>query len=446
MPAPIVTRRLPLLLGFLIAVGPVSTDMYLAAFPAIARDFHNLGAPQISLAAYFVGLAIGQMTLGALSDRLGRRRPLLVGLVIYTLASLGCAVCWSVSSFAVFRFLTALGASAGVVIPRAMVRDLADGPAAAKLFSKLMLVMGAAPILAPMLGSLSMTLASWRLIFVLASIYGVLAVVLVWHYLPETLPLERRTELGPGAVAMRYVEIFKERHFISHALVLTSTAAALFGFLSGSPQIFVGLYGWSPAGYAALFGVSSIAYIGFNQLNPILVSRYGIAPVITVAVNVLLVSTTLLVLLAWHPLGPFPIMAALLVGELGFGLAMPSAMVGALSHHQAHAGSASALMGTLQYSGGALSALAIGAWAENSETPMAVVMLVCAGLAVLAASLRPRVILVAAETWNGRCECCWDPSLYQIDFEPCSACNAGAIRRGADGGLAGDTGVDPARG
>jgi DHA1 family bicyclomycin/chloramphenicol resistance-like MFS transporter len=134
MPAPIVTRRLPLLLGFLIAVGPVSTDMYLAAFPAIARDFHNLGAPQISLAAYFVGLAIGQMTLGALSDRLGRRRPLLVGLVIYTLASLGCAVCWSVSSFAVFRFLTALGASAGVVIPRAMVRDLADGPAAAIVF------------------------------------------------------------------------------------------------------------------------------------------------------------------------------------------------------------------------------------------------------------------------------------------------------------------------
>jgi DHA1 family bicyclomycin/chloramphenicol resistance-like MFS transporter len=398
MPAPIVTRRLPLLLGFLIAVGPVSVDMYLPAFPAISRHFHDLGAPQISLAAYFIGLAIGQMTMGALSDRLGRRGPLLAGLAIYTVASLGCAVCWSVGSFAVFRFLAALGASAGVVIPRAQVRDLAEGPAAAKLFSKLMLVMGVAPILAPMLGSLSMQLASWRCIFVFCSVYGAVAVALIWHYLPETLPLERRTELGLGAVGMRYVEIFLERNFITHALVLTSTAAALFAFLAGSPQIFVGLYGWHTAQYAVLFGVTATAYIGFNQLNPYLVSRHGIAPVITFASNFLLFCTMLQVLLAWHPLGPFAIIIVLLLGEVGFGLAMPSAMVGALSHHQAHAGSASALMGTLQYGGGALAALSIGAWAENSATPMAVVMLVCAGCAVLAASLRPRLILVAAET------------------------------------------------
>ncbi|OYV33140.1 MAG: Bcr/CflA family drug resistance efflux transporter, partial [Acidocella sp. 20-61-6] len=154
MLVPIVTKKLPLLLGFLIAVGPLSTDMYLPAFPQIAVDFHNQAAPQISLAAYFVGLAFGQMTIGALSDRLGRRSPLLVGLVIYTLASIGCAFCWSVSSLAVFRFLAALGCSAGVVVPRAMVRDLADGPAAAKLFSKLVLVMGVAPIVAPMLGAM----------------------------------------------------------------------------------------------------------------------------------------------------------------------------------------------------------------------------------------------------------------------------------------------------
>jgi DHA1 family bicyclomycin/chloramphenicol resistance-like MFS transporter len=266
------------------------------------------------------------------------------------------------------------------------------------LFSKLMLVMGVAPIIAPMLGSLSMQLTSWRFIFVIAAVYGVLAVALIWHYLPETLPEERRTELGPGAVAMRYVAIFRERTFITHALVLTSTAAALFAFLSGSPQIFVGLYGWSTAEYSALFGFTAAAYIGFNQLNPILVSRYGIAPVITVASNVLLFSTMLLVLLAWHPMGPFAIIVTLMVGEFGFGLVMPSAMVGALSNHQAHAGSASALLGTLQYCGGALSALAIGAWAENSETPMAVVMLLCAALAVLAASQRPRLTFVEAET------------------------------------------------
>ena len=398
MPAPIVTRRLPLLLGFLIAVGPISTDMYLPAFSQIARHFHDLGAPQISLGAYFIGLAVGQMTQGALSDRLGRRGPLLVGLTIYTFASLGCAVSWSVGSFALFRFLAALGCSAGVVIPRAMVRDLTEGPAAAKLFSKLMLVMGVAPVVAPMLGSLTMELTSWRMIFVFAAVYGVLAVALIWRYLPDTLPPERRTELGPGAVMVRYLTIFRERNFITHALTLSFTAAALFAYLSGSPQIFVGLYGWSTAQYAALFGVMAMAYIGYNQLNPVLVHRYGIAPVISVAGNILLGSTVLLVLLAWHPLGPFCIIFVLLISEIGFGLTMPSAMVGALQHHQAHAGSASALMGTLQYTGGAIASLAMGAWAENSETPMAVAMLVCASLAVLAASLRPRVILVPAET------------------------------------------------
>jgi DHA1 family bicyclomycin/chloramphenicol resistance-like MFS transporter len=398
MPRPAVTSRLPLLLGFLIAVGPISTDMYLPAFPAIARDFGAPGAPQISLAAYFIGLAAGQLTQGALSDRLGRRGPLLVGLAVYTVASLGCALCWSVSSFAVFRFLAAFGCSAGVVIPRAMVRDLADGPEAAKLFSKLMLVMGVAPIVAPMLGALSMNLGSWRMIFCLAALYGVVAVALVWYFLPDTLPPERRTRLGPAAVVVRYGAIFGERTFLTHALILMFTSAALFAFLSGSPEIFVGLYRWSTAGYAALFGVTALAYIGYNQLNPLLVARYGISPVISVAGNVLLAASLLLGLLAWHPLGPLWVALAVMIGEMGFGLVMPCSMVGALSHHQAHAGSASALMGTLQYSGGALACLAIGAWAENSVTPMAVAMLVCASLAVLAALARPRLTWAPAES------------------------------------------------
>ncbi len=398
MPMPVVTRRLPLLLGFLIAVGPISTDMYLPAFPAIARDFHSVGAPQLSLASYFFGLAIGQMTQGPLSDRLGRRGPLLVGLTIYTLASLGCAVCWSVDSFVVFRFLAAAGCSAGVVIPRAMVRDLADGPAAAKLFSKLMLVMGVAPIVAPMLGALSLSVGSWRLIFVLAAIYGVLALALIWFFLPDTLPEARRTRVGLAAVMVRYGAIFRERSFITHALILMFTSACLFAYLSGSPQVFVGLYGWSTAEYAALFGMNAVAYIGFNQLNPVMVARYGISPVVSVAGKILLVAGLLLALLAMHPLGPFGVVGALLVAEIGFGFVMPSAMVGALTHHRAHAGSASALMGTLQYSGGGLACLGMGAWSEASATPMAVAMLVCAGLAVLAALARPRLTFVAAET------------------------------------------------
>jgi DHA1 family bicyclomycin/chloramphenicol resistance-like MFS transporter len=393
----LVTRRLPLLLGFLIAVGPVSTDMYLPAFPAIARDFHDVAAPQISLAAYFIGLAIGQMTQGALSDRLGRRGPLLAGLVIYTVASLGCAVCWNVESFAVFRLLAALGCSAGVVIPRAMVRDLADGPAAAKLFSKLMLVMGVAPIVSPMVGSAVVELASWRIIFVVAAVYGALAVFFTWRFLPDTLPPARRTRIGLIPVIIRYAVIFRERAFLSHAMTGAFTSACLFAYLAATPQIFIGEFGWTTAEYAVLFGVCAMAYIGYNQLNPMLVNRFGVRNVITVAVSVLLVACIGLAAVAWHPEGPFAIVALLLVSELGFGLVMPCAMVGALSRHQAHAGSASALLGTLQYTGGAIAGILVGLLADGTAAPMAVTMLLCALGAMLAASLRPSLVFALAE-------------------------------------------------
>jgi len=398
MSPPVVTKRLPLLLGFLIAVGPVSTDMYLPAFPVIARDFHDVAAPNYSLAAYFIGLAIGQMTQGALSDRLGRRAPLLGGLVLYTVASLGCAVCWDVQSFAVFRFLAALGASAGVVIPRAMVRDLTDGPAAAHMFSKLMLVMGVAPIVAPMLGAVVVDFASWRMIFGLTAVYGVVAVWVIWRKLPDTLPVSRRTRIGPVSVLARYVNIFRERAFLTHAATGAFTSACLFAYLAATPQIFIGYYGWSTAAYAALFGVNSIAYIGYNQLNPWLVRRFGVGKVISIAVLVLVAACLALVVLAWHPLGPFALAAALLASELGFGLVTPCAMVGALTRHQAHAGSAAALLGTMQYGGGALAGLAMGVLADGSARPMAAAMLLCATAAMLAAGLRPKLQFGLAET------------------------------------------------
>jgi DHA1 family bicyclomycin/chloramphenicol resistance-like MFS transporter len=393
-----VTARLPLLLGFLIAVGPISTDMYLSAFPAIAAEFHNIAAPQYSLAGYFAGLAVGQMTQGALSDRLGRRTPLLAGLVIYTLASLGCALCWSTTSFVVFRFLAALGCSAGVVIPRAMVRDLADGPAAAKLFSQLMLVMGVAPILAPMLGAGLVSFLSWRFIFVVAAVYGVAAVAAIWVWLPETLPMARRSRIGLPAIIIRYGAILREPAFLTHALTGTFTVAALFAYLAATPQIFIGEFGWGQAEYAALFGLNSMAYIGYNQLNPHLVRRFGISPVITYAGYVLLFACCVIAAFAWVRSGPLPIIIGLLLAEAGFGLVQPCAMVGALSRHQAHAGSASALLGTLQYTGGAVAGLGVGVLADGTARPMAAAMLLCAIAGALAASLRPDVTFVAVET------------------------------------------------
>jgi DHA1 family bicyclomycin/chloramphenicol resistance-like MFS transporter len=398
MRTPTVTKNLPLLLGFLIAVGPLSTDMYLPAFPSIALDFHNAAAPQYSLAAYFAGLGVGQMSQGALSDRLGRRRPLLVGMIIYTIASIGCALAWNIDSLVVFRFLAALGCSAGIVIPRAQVRDLADGPAAARMFSRLMLVMGVAPILAPMLGAGMVLVVNWRWIFVFAAVYGVLAIAAVFLLLPETLPPARRTRLGPGAVIMRYLAIFRERAFITHALVGAFTSACLFAYLAATPQIFIGEFGWTTPEYAALFGVNAMAYIGWNQLNPWLVGRFGIAPVITIAGRVLLVACLALVVQAFLPPQAPGLVLALLISEAGFGLVMPCAMVGALSRHQAHAGSASALLGTMQYTGGAIAGLAMGALADGTARPMALAMGAGAVLALLAAAARPRLSFAPTET------------------------------------------------
>jgi DHA1 family bicyclomycin/chloramphenicol resistance-like MFS transporter len=191
--------------------------------------------------------------------------------------------------------------------------------------------------------------------------------------------------------------IFKERAFSSHAFTAAFTMAALFAYLAATPQIFIHHYGWSPLGFATLFGVNAAAYIGYNQLNPHLVARFGIGRVISVAVSVLLAACVLLMLLAWFDLGPFTLVAALLLSEVGFGLITPCAMVGALSRHQAHAGSASALLGTMQNTGGAFASLAVGMLADGSARPMAVTMLLCAAAATLAATLRPRLSFVPAE-------------------------------------------------
>jgi DHA1 family bicyclomycin/chloramphenicol resistance-like MFS transporter len=370
--------------------------MYLPAFARIGAEFQNVSAPQYSLASYFVGLGIGQVTAGAISDRLGRRAPLMAGMAIYLVASLGCAAAWNTDSLVVFRFLAALGASAGIVIPRAQVRDLADGHAAAQMFSKLMLAMGVAPIVAPLFGALCIgTLGSWRWIFVFAALYGVVALMVVALCLPDTLPPARRTRIGVAAVAVRYGAILRERAFLTHACLGGCTAGCLFGYLNATPQIFIGLYGWSPAGFAALFGVNSLAYIGYNQLNPWFVGRFGIAPVITATCTVMVAACVGLAVLAWHPVGPFGIVAGLLIAETGFGFITPCAMIGAMSRHQAHAGSASALHGTFTYTAGAFASLGVGAFADGSARPMAVVMLGFALLAALAAAARPRLIFAS---------------------------------------------------
>ena len=389
---------LPLLLGVLTAVGPLSTDMYLPAFPAIEASMGTSpGSAQITLATWFAGLAVGQITQGTLADRFGRRGPLMVGLALYTLANVGCAISTDLSMLAAWRMVAAFGGSASMVIPRAIVRDLADGHAAARMMSKLLLVMGAAPILAPTLGGLMLGVGSWPSIFWLAAVYGGLCTLLVWRLLPDTLAKERRISLRIGAVAGRYAMVLRDRVFLAYALTGGFGMFGMFAFIGGAPPVVIQRFGLSPTQFGLLFGCSASAFILGSQLSPRLLPRFGGVRLIRAGIRTFLAATAVLLLLAVLDVGRvwgvvLPVMLAM--GSMGF--VMPNTAVAALSRHAAQAGSASAMMGTMQFCLAALSGTLVGLLTDGTARPMAVLMLTGAVGAVAADALRPKPVKAAA--------------------------------------------------
>jgi DHA1 family bicyclomycin/chloramphenicol resistance-like MFS transporter len=382
---------LPILLGFLTAVGPATTDMYLPAFPSIEA---SLGAPtgsaQLTLAAWFAGLAVGQMTQGTLSDRFGRKRPLIVATAVYTLACLGCALAPSIQWLAAFRALAAVGASAGMVIPRAMVRDLAEGHAAAVLLSRLSLVMGAAPILAPALGSAVLAFADWRGIFWILTAYGVACWVLVVALLPDTLAEERRIRLRLGEQLARYRSILAERGFLTHATMGAFATFAFFAYLGGSSPVFIQGFGLTPVRYALIFGANSFGLICCAQLNPLLLRRFGHSRVLRGVSRVHLAATAALTVIAFAGLHTLPlVIAPVFVAISCMGMLNPNTIVGALARQQHHAGSASSVMGTGQYVLGAFSGLMVGLTTDGTPRGMAALMLLGSVGMALADRRRP---------------------------------------------------------
>ncbi len=383
---------LPILLGFLTAVGQSTTDMYLPAFPAIEASFGApSGSAQLTLAAWFAGLAVGQMTQGTLSDRFGRRGPLIVGTSVYTIACLGCALSPTIQWLAAFRALAAMGASAGMVIPRAMVRDLAEGHAAAVLLSRLSLVMGAAPILAPTVGSLVLAFADWRGIFWILTAYGATCVALVVLLLPDTLPEERRIRLYLGEQLARYRSILTERGFITHAAMGGFATFAFFAYLGGSSPVFIQGFGLAPAQYAIIFGANSFGLICCAQLNPFLLRIFGHSRVLRGVSRVHLAATGTLAVIAaagWHTL-PL-VIAPVFIAISCMGMLNPNTIVGALARHQQQAGSASSVMGTGQYLLGAISGLMVGLGTDGTPRGMAALMLLGSIGMLIVDSCRPR--------------------------------------------------------
>ncbi len=363
-------------LGALSALGPFSIDMYLPAFPALAREFGASPAQtQLTLSACLLGLSLGQLLAGPLSDAQGRRRPLLFGLGAYAAASLLCAVAPSIGALVALRFVQGFAGAAGIVISRAIVRDLYTGIDIARFFSVLMIVSGLAPILAPVIGGQVLRFTSWRGVFVTLAVIGVLLLVGAAKVLGETLPPHARQSSGLRATLLTFRHLLTDRAFMSYAVVGGLASAVLFAYISASPFVLQEIYGVSPQRFSALFGVNAFALMIMGQVNGRIVGR--ISPQRLLLGGLTDASAGALVLLAvitTGSLGLAGVLPALLVVVAGLGFVMPNATTLALMGAEPRiAGSASALMGMLGFAVGAVAAPLVGI-AGVSALPMALVI------------------------------------------------------------------------
>ena len=385
-------RWLPGLLGYFIAVGPAATDMYLPAFPAVEATFHTApGTAQLTLAAWFAGLAVGQIMQGTLSDRIGRRRPLAIGFTVFALAMAGGALAPNLVVLAAMRFVGAIGASAGMVISRAVVRDLAEGTRAAILMSRLVLVMGVAPILAPSLGAAFLTFTNWRFIFWFQAVYGASCALLAWRLLPETLPESRRIKTGVAQIVTRYRTILREPVFRAHALMGMATTFCMFAYLGGSSPMFIQGFGLSPWQFGLIFGLCSCGLIAGSQINARLLPRFGLSFMLRFISRVALAATAVLLVLSWSGVHVLWLIVAPVFLTLSCqGFSNGNVTAGALTRHAGHAGSAAAIMGIGQYALGATSGLLVGLLTDGTPRGMALLMFAGSLCAVIADWFRPR--------------------------------------------------------
>lgn len=365
-----------ILLGGLIAVGPLSIDMYLPAFPSITADLGAApGRVELTLASFFVGLAIGQLFYGPLSDRFGRRRPLMAGLALYTLASLGCALASSVEALVAWRFLAALGGCAGMVIARAVVRDRCNAREAARAFSLLILVMGLAPILAPLLGGWVVTTLGWRAIFFLLSAFGVAAFIAVFFALPETHDTRHEPPLRLGTVLVDYASLLASRVFLGYTLVGGLAFAGMFAYIAGSPFVLIDLYGIPTGLFGWVFGANALGFVIASQINARLLKTRSLTGLLRHAVlTPALAGTTLAIcgLAGWLPLPV--VMVGFFFYVAGLGFIGPNSAAAALATHGQMAGKASALMGSLQFGLATLAGSLVGFWHDGSARPLMIVM------------------------------------------------------------------------
>jgi MFS transporter, DHA1 family, multidrug resistance protein len=374
-----------LVLGALTGLPPLSMDIYLPALPAVTE---SLSAPaatvQLTLTACIAGMALGQLLVGPLSDRYGRRRPLLAGMSVYVVATVVCALAPSAELLIAFRLLQGLAGAAGLVIARAVVRDLYDGVEMARFFSTLMLISGVAPIIAPVIGGQVLRVTDWRGIFAVLAVVGILLTLVVLKWLPETLVPERRQDAGVRQALRTMRDLFGDRTFAGYTLTGGLSFAVMFAYIAASPFVIQEIYGASAQMFSLLFGVNALGLVAVGQFNGrVLVGRVSLDKVLATGLGVMLLAAVALLLMTTGVFGDpglFGISAGLFVLTSSIGLVMPNTNALALIRAPHAAGSASALIGTSAFLIGAAASPLVGVAGEHTAVPMALVQLGC-GLA-----------------------------------------------------------------
>ena len=374
------------LLGLMSTIEPFSVDMSLPALPVMARGLDVEGASvQISLSAFFFGMALGQLVYGPVSDRVGRRPPLLAGLMVYVVATVACVLATSIEGLIAWRFIQGLGAAAGQILSRVIVRDKFDREDAARLFSYIMFILGIAPIIAPIIGAHFVIWLGWRSIFVFLALYGIIILVLNRIFLGESIARRDAAALQLGRMTRNFGEIICNRVFLGYMLCSASAFGALFAFLSATPTIVITHLGQPPDIYGYWFAATMTGHLVALAIGARLVRRVGLDPLLRFGLGVGAFSAIAIAALAWAGyVNLFAIFVPMSVYLAGFALIVPQAIAGAMSPFPHIAGAASSLLGFLQFVAAAMTAALVGLFDDGTQRPMTTAIFVAGMIGVLA--------------------------------------------------------------
>lgn len=374
---------LVLALGLLASFGPLCLDMYLPALPDLPRALHSTAtAAQLSLTTCLLGLAVGQLLVGPLSDRVGRRTPLLAGLALFVLASAACALTTSMPVLLVLRLLQGAAGAAGIVLSRAIVADLFSGSRAVSMFAAIAAVNGFSPILAPLIGGQLLRVGSWRLVFWVLAGLGLVMVAAVLLVVHESLPVSRRSSHGLAGTVSAFAALLRDRVFVAYCLAMAFVTGAMFAYISGSPFLLQGGFGLSQQAFSLSFATNALGIVGASSLTSLLVRRTSAVSVLGLSVLMSLAGAAFLAVAVLGGLGLVSVLVGLFVMVSAVGFATPSATALAMQRHPEVAGGASALLGLLQFLFGAVAAPLAGLGDPDSGRALTLVALVASACAV----------------------------------------------------------------